>query len=115
MVAFPAVSAPVAGSSVSPEVRVLKASFGDGYSQRAADGINNVVDKYQLTWENVDRSEANVIDNFLRARAGVEFFTYTMPGQTTPRKWLCEQWTRNHITAVLDTVQATFIECFDLG
>lgn len=115
MVAFPTVSSPVAGASVTPEVRVLKASFGDGYSQRSADGINNIVDKYSLTWENIDREEAETIMAFLRARAGVETFTYTVPRETTPRKWLCEQFQQTHVTAVLDTVTATFIESFDLG
>jgi phage-related protein len=115
MVDFPTVSTPVAGASVSPDVRILKASFGDGYSQRSADGINNIVDRYELTWENIDRAEANTILAFLKARAGIESFYWTPPGETVERLWLCEKWQRTHVTAVLDTVSATFIESFDLG
>lgn len=115
MAAFPSsVSAPVAGASRQVEARVLKASFGDGYAQRAADGINTLNDRYDLTWENIDRSEAETILAFLEARGGYESFTWTPPGGATALKWTCETWGRQHINAVLDTVTATFIRCYDL-
>jgi phage-related protein len=116
MVAFPAsVSAPVAGATRQVEARVLKATFGDGYAQRAADGINNIGERYEVRWENISRAEANTILDFLAARGGFESFTWTPPGGTTALKWTCETWARQHISAVLDTVTATFVRCFDLN
>lgn len=115
MVAFPAqVSAPVAGATNQTEARILKATFGDGYAQRSADGINTVVEKYDLTWENISREEAEVIIAFFKARGGYESFEWTPPGYTVASKWTCEQWGRQHINPVLDTVTATFNQSFDL-
>ena len=116
MATFPAtVTAPYAGSSVSSEARVLKATFGDGYAQRAADGINTITDQYQLTWENIDRSEALIIINFLRSMGGYQSFYWTPPGESVARLWTCDKWQRNNVSGVLDTVNATFTECFDLA
>jgi len=101
------------GSSVEVEAKVLKAPFGNGYVFRTADGFNSVKDTYQVMMEEMTREEALVIHNFLKARKGAQAFLWTPPGEATPRKWLCEKWSRQHVSAVHDTVSATFEECFD--
>jgi phage-related protein len=54
----------------SPKVnRVL---FGDGYSQRSADGINGDLEKPTVKWEGLSDTEFAAIWNFFVDRGGVE-------------------------------------------
>lgn len=111
-VQFPMPYNPTTSASRASKPRVLRADFGDGYSQRAADGINAVRDTYTVSWENITRTEANTADAFLRARGGWDAFYWTPPGGTQ-KTWTCEDWKVTHTTATLDSLSATFVEVFD--
>ena len=75
--------------------RVLRAGFGDGYSQRAGDGLNSVVSSWSVVWNVLTSEEADYIDGFLAARGGHEAFSWTAPGEDQARLWTCESWTRS--------------------
>jgi phage-related protein len=97
------------------QTRVLKAEFGDGYGQRVADGLNPIRYTYNLSWDNLEDTDADTIEDFLIERGGYKAFYWTPPRSAVALKWVCETWTRVHTTAVLDTVQATFVQVFDIG
>lgn len=61
----------------NPRVRV--AQFGEGYQQRAIDGINNIVDTYSLMFSNREKIEADDIMTFFDTKAGVTAFDFTIP------------------------------------
>ena len=105
---------PTLGSSVEVEPRVLVAQFGDGYNQRTADGINNVLHKANLSWEHLTRTEATALMSFFRERAGWKPISWQMPGDSETRKWLCVRYGRTYVDANLDTVTAQFQEVVDL-
>ena len=50
----------------APRVRV--AQFGEGYQQRAIDGINNIVDTYSIMFANREKIEADDILAFFESR-----------------------------------------------
>jgi phage-related protein len=77
---------------VSP--RVISVVFGDGYSQDCPDGINTVLATMPVTWNRLAKEEADAIFDFFRALAGVERFTYRIPGETRERLWVCRSWRR---------------------
>lgn len=77
-----------ASKTVTP--RVLKAEFGDGYTQRTGDGINNSPREYALTFQAV-AATIFAIDAFLQAENGVTAFDWTPPDGTVGR-WICESW-----------------------
>ena len=112
LLSFPLAMGPTTSASGNSEARVLRANFGDGYSQRVADGINAVRQTYEVTWEGLDRTDAQTVDTFLRNRGGHEAFLWTAPGGTL-KAWTCERWRVTHATATLDDVAATFVEVFD--
>ena len=106
---------PIAGSAErGSQCRVLRAEFGDGYSQRAADGINSVRDTYAVSWEGLSRTDANTIDTFLRTHGGHTAFKWTPPGASASRNWLCSEWRVRHSSATLDAITATFVEDFSV-
>lgn len=78
--------------SMDEEIRVRAARFGEGYEQRAPDGLNPLTQKLSLTFTR----RPSVIDQivtFLRARRGGQAFTFTPTGQTEI-KVKCLKWKR---------------------
>jgi phage-related protein len=96
------------------KARVLKSNFGDGYVQRAGDGLNPIDTSISLTWSNLSIGDADDIIEFLEEKAGVEAFYFTPRGSATALKWVCEEWTRSEVDPSSDSISATFIRVFDL-
>jgi len=61
------------GLSRQVSFSVLKASFGDGYSQRARDGINSKREAISASFNNRHYKEGNLIAKFLDNRQGLNF------------------------------------------
>ncbi len=59
--------------------RVLLASFGDGYEQRASDGINSLSEEYTISFVNRTKTEVDDIVAFFDAKKGVTSFNFTIP------------------------------------
>tara|TARA_R110000765_G_scaffold213444_1_gene318514 strand:- start:217 stop:600 length:384 start_codon:yes stop_codon:yes gene_type:complete len=59
--------------------RVLVASFGDGYEQRIADGINTLNETYSLNFATRLKEDIDDIVVFLDGKQGVSNFTLTLP------------------------------------
>jgi len=111
---FPAISPEFSSGPRETKARVLKSDFGDGYSQRAADGINPLEYTYALTWENITEAEADTIDNFLVSKKGYIAFLWALPRTSTSLKWTCESWTRKPVEGNLVTMTASFVRVYDL-
>lgn len=80
--------------------RVLKATFGDGYEQRIADGINNIQEEYSIAFNNRTKEEIDDITAFFASKNGVTSFDFTIPdsnnsGESTV-KVVCEQYNQNY-------------------
>lgn len=91
--------------------RVRAAQFGDGYRQVAADGINNRVQSWQLTF-NGRRQRIADIAAFLDARAGHERFYWTPPLASTPRLFTAGAYSLQAEGGELFTLTVTFAEAF---
>ncbi len=110
--AFPGVNPTDVDVTVEP--RVLTANLGDGYQQRAADGLNTMPKTASLAWENLTIAEANTIENFFLGKGGHTAFTFTIPKESTSLKWICTQWTRSPKAGGYVNMKATFKQVFDL-
>ena len=91
--------------------RLLEADFGDGYSQTAPDGPNAFPSILDVSWSNMEPSDADAIEAFFSANVGLAFF-WMPPGSTTYRKWICKNYVRGK-GATLDNIQCTLNERFD--
>lgn len=96
----------------SAKPRVLVAEFGDGYSQRAKDGINSNPAEMSVVWESMTVADAKLLVKFFEDRAGAEHFYWTAPHDTTPKKWVCPDWTEEYPTRTYITIRATLREVF---
>jgi len=59
--------------------KVLFQAFGDGYEQRAVDGINASREKFSLSYSGRSKEEIDDLIAFLDSKKGVIAFTLTMP------------------------------------
>jgi phage-related protein len=75
------------GSSRKRINRVLKAQFGDGYSQEAPDGTNSKYDEWAIAFENLDSTERTTVLTALDAVGGSDYLTWTAQGDGASKKW----------------------------
>ena len=67
---------PDRGLKTSSQPRDLIASYGDGYEQRVAAGINNVPEVWELTWKNRTSADSSKVSKFLEDHGGVTSFDW---------------------------------------
>jgi len=108
MATFPSIQ-PTYGASKTSRPRVLNVQFGDGYSQRVRFGLNTDLKTWNLTW-NVSETDADTIESFLEARAGVESFEWTPLDTSTAYRWICQEWSKTIPYVNRATITATFIQ-----
>ncbi len=101
------------GSSESREPRFLAAQFGDGYVQRAGDGLNADAGELSLSWNVLLWSEAKTILDFFASKKGYVPFKFKLPGEAVTRKWICTKWNRSWSENRTVDVSATWKEVFD--
>lgn len=106
--------APSYASSGTTDFRTLRAPFGDGYSQRAADGLNSAPITWALTWENRPDADITTLYDFLVDKLGFEAFLWTAPDESSDRKWIARSLNKTPVAAGYSTLQTEFEEVFDL-
>ena len=106
MATFPSIT-PTYGIQKKSEPNVRIAQFGSGYSQRTTFGLNQNPKSYDLTFE-VSETDADTIETFLDARAAVETFNFTPPGESSAAKFVCESWSKSIPYLNRSTINATF-------
>ncbi|VVE78194.1 phage tail protein [Pandoraea sputorum] len=89
---------------------VRKAKFGDGYEQRAADGLNNRRSSYQLTFVGEAPKIAAILA-FLDAHAGARSFFWTPPLRPQAL-FVCEKHSEPVKDGTTYSITATFDQTF---
>lgn len=100
--------------TTASNTRTLAATFGDGYTQRGADGLNGVQKQVPLTWNSLTVAEADTIEDFFIAQGGYIAFAWTAPRDEQPKKWIVTSWNRLSMDQYTDSISATFQQVFDL-
>ncbi|MDM0042149.1 phage tail protein [Variovorax sp. J22R193] len=67
--------------------RVIRCQFGDGYEQVRPDGINNLVDTWELGFESLNSTDRGTLQTFLDAIGAWDYFTWTPPGEASSKKF----------------------------
>lgn len=101
------------GSSKKVKPRVLRNDFGDGYSQRAGDGINLLAEQWNVSFR-LRLDDADTLEAFFKEHKGHKVFYWTPPRQSSARKFTVQEWTRKPDKVNGDVISARFKEEFDL-
>jgi phage-related protein len=107
--------APSPGTTQKPELAILRADFGDGYSLAVPNGLNHIRKTLSLKWDVLTANQVKSITDFLEARGGVEPFYYTPPRTTTSIKWTCDDWNETMNAAGVSSFTATFKQNFSVS
>ena len=119
-------SAPYGNRAINPDrslqkrsaPRTLTARFGDGYEQRATDGINNINEQYSISFVNRPSAEADDIVGYFESLGGATSFNYTISdtNESPPErtmKVVCETWNMTYTQNDCHTVTATFRRVYE--
>jgi phage-related protein len=87
------VNMPVTGKILrksSPEYfhRTLKAQFGDGYSQRAPDGLNAKTVSWTVEWGALTQAELTAVMDALDSVGGWDYINWVPLYQTVSKKFI---------------------------
>ena len=63
--------------SFKPKVHL--ATFGDGYEQRLADGINTIKEEYSISFETRPKDTIDDITQYFESLKGITAFNFTIP------------------------------------
>lgn len=100
-------------TAVAFKPRVRIAEYGDGYSQRAVEGLNPISEVWELIFDIRQDSTTDDILLFLADHVG-QAFMWTPPGRGLPIRVMCNEWQRTFTTNNLNGIRATFTQVFDL-
>lgn len=97
----------------NPKVHTM--TFGDGYEQRLADGINNLVQTMNVSFSTRPKAEIDDIVAFFESLGGVSKFRMTIDdtnGNETI-KVICRQWNQTWAYDDFYSLSATFERVYE--
>ena len=112
MATFP-ITNPVYNTRINARPKVNTLSFGDGFEQRLTEGLNQNPLSVNLTFE-LSQTDADTAITFLNARVedGASF-DYTLPSETSSRKFVCTSFPRSIPFLNRVTLTCVFREVFE--
>ena len=112
MATFP-ITNPVYNTRINARPKVNILSFGDGFEQRLTEGLNQNPLSVSLTFE-LSQADATTAITFLNSREedGASF-DYTLPSETSSRKFVCTSFPRSIPFLNRVTLTCTFREVFE--
>ncbi len=105
------IATPDQDASAAMQVKLRSFSFGDGYTQDIADGLNAVSGVYTLNFTNRTQATVQAMDDFFTNQAGAPFTWVNPRGQTIKVK--CLQWIPSYIVSTACSMSATFTQSFE--
>lgn len=98
--------------------KVLLASFGDGYEQRLANGINSLAENYSLSFKTRTKEEIDDIVGYFDSLKGVTAFPFTIPdtngaGDETTIKVVCDNYSISYDYDGFYSCSATFRRVYE--
>lgn len=100
------------GTSLTLEAKVVASQFGDGYVQRAPDGLNYLRQNWDYVAEDIDDAIADQIEAFLKPKLALVPFDYVPLRQTTALRFVCTSYTRTAGRVGESSIRARFEQDF---
>jgi phage-related protein len=95
-------------SSRKTTAKVIRAAYGDGYSQRTGDGLNAIRREWTWVWEGLTAAEYASLISAFETAAGVAPLSYDS------RLWTVSEWQDTPAGTLGADLTATAREEFDL-
>lgn len=113
MTAFTPPQPPAISSQRTRKYRAFKSQFGGGYISSAPDGINNIIDSWQLNFENLNQTDRNTLVAFFDSVGSWATWTWQAPGDSVSKTWLVvDQWQETASAGNVFTIQINIQQLF---
>lgn len=95
--------------------KIHSMDFGDGYTQRIADGINNLQQTMNVSFSTRPKAEIDDLVAFFESLGGVNKFEMTIDDTNGAEtiKVLCQQWSQTWAFDNFYSLSATFVRCYE--
>jgi len=110
---FPTTILPTQSSSLATAPNIIETRYGDGYSERAANGINTFLEKWRLNFT-LSTVDYTTVNNFLIARGGYDSFNWTNPITGIAGIYVCKKWNTSLLSGGWYSLTTTFEEVTDI-
>lgn len=115
MSAYPSLGRGIpAGIEKAVETRIHEASFGDGYTQRAAAGLNNIREKWTIEYRWLTTTDHNTLMATIQTAGGYGVISWTPPDSSTAKNYIIRGWNVIAEAAGFWTVRIELSQVFDL-
>lgn len=96
---------------LSKKPKIYSAPFGDGYEQRAVNGINNNPKQWTVSAVNLNDEDASALMTFLDTANGAASFDWTDPDGAAI-KVTCKEYSRSYTDEDKNTVRAVLNQVY---
>ncbi len=115
---FSAAVQPDKGLSRSSTPKVHTITFGDGYHQRIADGINNLEQELSVSFSTRPKAEIDDLVAFFESLGGVSKFKFTLEDSNEGSneeaiKCICSTWSQTWAYANFYSLSCTFKRVYE--
>ena len=102
---------PSPSSNVETQVRLIETEFSDGYTQRIADGVNNLRRVYNVVFENLDTTDSTSMRNWLTTYSqGETVVAKTHATDDVERNWYIRNWDEQLSGPITRTFNIVLVE-----
>lgn len=115
MAALPFSSEISQSSSGKVDFKVLVNKYGNGYEQRIADGINNNLQTWEVSWEGLGSTDFSTLVQAIEGSRGVSNFTWTPPGAASTKKFVVVSYSISSSSGAIYTVSASLRQVADVA
>jgi phage-related protein len=113
-VAMPVTEKLVRESTLQTSFRTIASKFGDGYEQVAPDGINNIIDTWDLVWATLTTTEYQTVMTALKSVGTWGTITWIPCNETISKKFRLASGISTAREGSLYKITATVRQVFDL-
>lgn len=103
-------------TNIVSSLDVLTASFGDGYAQRALNGLHSKAIKGAVVWTELKLDKIKELEKYFSSRNGVKSFSWIPPRyeHQLAKRFVTNEWNRGYVGYTHDNFQIQIKQVFDI-
>jgi len=104
-------------TNMKASTNILKAKFGDGYSQRGLNGLHPVETSWNLSWSELKLEQIKEIEKYFSSRNGIRSFIWTpiRYEHLAAKRFTAPSWSRGYVGSTHDSFSVAFNQEFDIA
>ncbi|WP_250125508.1 phage tail protein [Chroococcidiopsis sp. CCMEE 29] len=98
----------LADSGAQISRRVRKVQYGDGYTMRALDGLNNVIKSWDVTFTQGTSGDMWELEQIILNDMGIVPTLWQAPDENVPSRWMIENYRKTIRAGMIVEISVNF-------